>query len=57
MWCTESHIVGRDHIDPCSRGEQSQRIVARRVDRVAVIPQFDGDVLVAEHIDQAFKLA
>ncbi len=51
------HVVGRHRRDPAFGGEESQRVVAGRVDRVAVVPQLDREVLATEARDQLVERA
>ncbi len=50
-------VVGGHDVDPGAHGQRGQRVVAGRVERVAVVPQLDGHVLAAEHLDQPSQLA
>ena len=46
------HVVGGDAVDAGAAGDLGERVVASRVERVAVIPQLDGHVVRAEHGDE-----
>ena len=47
------HVVGRHGVDAPLDGEAGQRVVARRVERVPVVPQLQRDVGAPERVDQA----
>ena len=51
------HVVGGDDVDTGARGQRGQRVVAGRVERIAVVPQLDGDVVAPEDVDQRVQLA
>jgi hypothetical protein len=46
------HVVGGDALDAGAGGDLGERVVANRVERIAVIPQFDRHVVRAEHRDE-----
>ena len=50
------HVVGGDAGQVVARRQLGQRIVARRVERVAVIPQLDHHTVAAEQLDQPLQL-
>ena len=45
-------VVRGHEIDPGAGREAGEAVVAGRVERVAVVPQLDDDVLTTEHVDQ-----
>ena len=49
-------VVGGHRVDPRRDGEQGQRVVAGRVEGIAVVPQLDGQGLAAERLGQAVQL-
>ena len=49
-------VVGRDGAHPGAHRESGERVVARRVERIAVVPQLDDGVLGAERRDQRAQL-
>ena len=49
-------VVGGHEVDAGPQGELGQRVVAGGVERVAVVPQLDGDVGAAEQRDQPGEL-
>ncbi len=50
------HVVGRHGVDVPLDGQAGQRIVARRVERVPVVPQLQRDVGAPERVDEASHL-
>ena len=44
-------------VDRVTNGELGERVVAGRVERVAVIPQLDRDAVASERVDQTLQLA
>ena len=48
-------VAGRDHAQPFLRRELVQRVVVGAVERVAVIPQLDDDVVGAEEGDETVE--
>src|SRR3954453_8116221 len=46
------HVVGGDQVDTAADGEVRQRVVAGRVERVAVVPELHRQVLTAEGFGQ-----
>ena len=50
------HVARGDQIDPGARGERGEPVVACRVERVTVVPQFDDHVGAAEHVDETVQL-
>ena len=51
------HVVGGHGVDAPLDGQAGQRVVARRVERVPVVPQLQRDVGAPERLDQAPHLA
>ncbi len=51
------HVVRGDADDAGADGDLGERVVARRVERVTVIPQLDRDAVTAERVDEALQLA
>ena len=51
------HVVGGDALDADAVGDLDQRVVARRVDRVAVVPQLDEHPVASEGAHQPLELA
>jgi hypothetical protein len=51
------HVVGGHGVHPPFGGQEGQRVVARRVQRIPVIPQFDGHVVAPEGVDQPPQLS
>ena len=49
-------VGGGDDVDPGPDGQLGQRVVAVRVERVAVVAQLDGDVVATEGGDQRVEL-
>ena len=50
-------VVGGHHVDPGPHRQPHQGVVAGRVEGVAVVPQLDGHVVLAEGGDQVGQLA
>src|SRR5207244_2154999 len=50
-------VVGGDDIDTCARRQRDEGVVARRVERVAVVPDLDGDMVATEGPDERIELA
>ena len=50
-------VVGRHTLDAFTMRQFGQRIVARRVERITVIPQFDEHTVTPERIDQPEQFA
>ena len=49
------HVVRGDDRDRSAGGELGERVVAGRVERIAVIPQLDRDVVAAERVDETLR--
>ncbi len=50
------HVVGGHRVDPPLGGQQGQGVVARRVERVPVVPQLDRHIGPPERLDQSAHL-
>ena len=50
-------VVGGDAAEVVAGGELGEGVVARRVERIAVVPQLDEHPVAAERLDQALQLA
>ena len=46
-------VVGGDHLDPGPKGEGGQRVVADRIERVAMVPELNRHVLPPEDLDES----
>ena len=51
------HVVGGDAADVVARGQLGERVVAHRIERVAVIPQLHQHTVATEGVDQPLQLA
>ncbi len=47
------HVVGGHGVDAPLHGEARQRVVARRIERVPVVPELERDAVAAERVDEA----
>ncbi len=57
LWRGVVDVVGDDRLDAAAGGQVGQCVVARGVQRVAVVPELDLDMAPAEHRDQPVELA